>query len=88
MFRFFIINAATTPIITTATTITTTYMNKGVPPVEVVVWEGDGEVYPAKEFPIANSGSLGLLSVIVRVCDVKSLDANSSTYELFSGIYL
>ena len=70
-----------------AMTITTMYMNKGTT-VEVVVWEGDGEVYPAKEFPIANSGSLGLLSVTVRVCDVKSLDANSSTYELFSGMYL
>ena len=87
MFRFFIINAATTPIITTAMTITTTYM-KGVTPVEVVVWEGDGEVYPAKEFPIANSGSLGLLSVTVMVCDATSLDVNSSTYELFSGMYL
>ena len=70
-----------------AMTITTMYMNKGTT-VEVVVWEGDGEVYPAIAFPIANSGSLGLLSVTVMVFDVKSLDVNSSTYELFSGMYL
>lgn len=88
MFRFFIINAAAIPIIAKAMTITTRYMNKGVPPVEVVVWEGVGEVYPVKVFPIANSGSLGLLSVTVMVCDVNSLDVNSSTYELFSGMYL
>ena len=45
MFRFFIINAIAVPVIATAMTIATRYMNKGVPPVEVVV-EGDGEVYP------------------------------------------
>jgi hypothetical protein len=54
--------------------------------VAVGVGEGDGETVAV--LPIANSGSVVLDNVIVKVCATGSSVVGKATKELFEGIYL